>query len=129
MPRIAIVEDNRDIAQMLRMLLEDGEHEFQCFEDGMQFFSVFERGEFDLILLDIALPLMNGYEILERLRQQDPELPVIAITAHASVTDEEKAFQAGFCAYFRKPILMNEEIFRAKVFEHLRTNKARTSNA
>ena len=129
MPRLAIVEDNQDISQMLRMLLEDGEHTFQCFEDGMQFFPVFERGEFDLVLLDIALPLMNGYEILERLRQQDPELPVIAITAHASATDEDRALQAGFCAYFRKPILMDEETFRAKVFEHLRANKARTNNA
>jgi CheY-like chemotaxis protein len=63
-----------------------------------------EYPSIDLVLLDIKMPVMDGYETIKRIREIFPELPVIAQTAHAFSDDKEKILAAGFNAYLSKPL-------------------------
>lgn len=118
MKKILIVEDvelNRDL---LVQLLED---RYQLLEadSGQQGLELALRERPDLVLLDISLPGMDGYEVARRLRA-DPVLgrtPLIAVTAHAMAGDQERIFAQGFDDYIAKPI--DEDELWAKVDKHL----------
>ena len=105
MKKILIVEDvelNRDL---LVQLLED-DYELVEASDGRQGLEVAGQEKPDLVLLDISLPEMDGYEVAARIRQTDgiESIPIIAVTAHAMAGDEEKALAAGCSDYLSKPI-------------------------
>ena len=105
MPRILIVEDvelNRDL---LVQLLED-DHEVMTAADGQAGLEAAARLKPDLILMDLSLPVIDGWEASRRLKA-DPELrhiPVIALTAHAMQGDEARARACGCDDYLAKPI-------------------------
>ncbi len=106
MPRILLVEDNEMNRDMLsRRLIRKG-YAVVCAEDGQQGLDLARTEKPDLILMDMSLPVLDGWEATRRLKA-DPELqrlPVIALTAHAMATDEEKAREAGCDDYDTKPI-------------------------
>src|SRR5262245_8006362 len=101
---IAIVDDSKDSRELFEMILRD-HHEFRGFEDGVAFLEEFQPGDFELILLDLAMPELDGFAVFDRIRELDKEVPVVAITALASSEERERAHAAGFCDYFVKPIL------------------------
>jgi CheY-like chemotaxis protein len=106
MPKILLVEDNEMNRDMLsRRLLRKG-YEVVEAHDGDQGRKM-AFGELpDLILMDISLPVMNGWEVT-RLLKSNPatkHIPIIALTAHALITDRQKAFEAGCDDYDTKPI-------------------------
>ena len=68
--------------------------------------------DIDLVLMDIKMPVMNGFEALEKIKMIRPELVIIAQTAYASVEDEERIYKAGFYGYLTKPI-NREKLFEA----------------
>lgn len=105
MKKILIVEDvelNRDL---LVQLLED-DYELVEAADGRQGLEVAGREKPDLVLLDISLPEMDGYEVAAHIRKTEgiENIPIIAVTAHAMAGDEEKALAAGCSDYLSKPI-------------------------
>jgi len=104
---VALIEDRPDNAEVLRILLtsESGLPEVPWFKSGQEFLATFEPGSFALILLDIALPGMDGYGVLREIRAKDPDVPVIALTAYAYPADRERALRAGFTDYVAKPIV------------------------
>ncbi|MFA6107720.1 MAG: response regulator [Candidatus Latescibacterota bacterium] len=119
MKKILIVEDVEMNRDLLVQLLED-EYELVQAVDGREGLELAARENPDLILLDIALPEMDGWEVVDRLRA-DPALrpiPVIAVTAHAMAGDEEKAYQHGCSDYITKPV--DEEELWAKVRRNIR---------
>jgi two-component system cell cycle response regulator DivK len=106
MPKILLVEDNEMNREMLSRRLERKGHSVICAHDG-------EQGHFlacseapDLILMDISLPLMNGWELTRLLKtnERTRHIPIIALTAHALVTDRNTAFDAGCDDYDTKPL-------------------------
>jgi two-component system, cell cycle response regulator DivK len=106
MPKILIVEDNEMNRDMLSKRLQRKGHSVVSAHDG-------EQGHFlacsetpDLILMDISLPLMNGWELTRLLKSNERtrHIPIIALTAHALVTDRNTAFDAGCDEYDTKPI-------------------------
>jgi two-component system cell cycle response regulator DivK len=102
---ILVVEDQEDNRQILRDLL--GSAGFRMIEanDGAQALTVAQSQRPDLILMDIQLPLVDGYEATRSIKR-DPELkhiPVIAVTSYALSGDEQKAREAGCDAYVAKP--------------------------
>ena len=106
MPRILLVEDNEMNRDMLSRRLSRKGYEVSIAIDGQQGLSMALRGGFDLILMDMSLPEMDGWEVTRRLRA-DPRvrsLPVIALTAHAMAGDREKAIEAGCHEYDSKPV-------------------------
>jgi CheY-like chemotaxis protein len=106
MRKIAVVEDNPDNRLLVQALLEDL-YEISEYETGQDAVDGLLEDAPDLVLLDISLPEMDGTEVLEWIRAQDPlrPVPVIALTAHAMAGDREKYLSAGFDDYLTKPIV------------------------
>ena len=88
--------------------------------DGKQAIELFTKEQPDLIIMDIKMPIMNGYEALKVIKEMDNTIPIIALTAHALSGDREKALNAGFDAYLSKPV--SEEIILETVKELIRSN-------
>lgn len=106
MKKIAVVEDNPDNSLLIEAIL-GGEYEVVVYENGADALAGIPEFKPELILLDIALPEMDGVEVLAELRkmEQIKHLPVIALTAHAMVGDRDKYLDQGFDSYYSKPIL------------------------
>ena len=106
MPRILLVEDNEMNRDMLARRLERKGYEVAMARDGREGLGMALAGGFDLILMDMSLPVMDGWEATRRIKA-DPNaraVPVIALTAHAMAGDREKALAAGCDDYDSKPV-------------------------
>jgi len=111
---VAVVEDNADNRLLLQAILGD-RYALVEYANGADALAGITSRRPDLVLLDISLPGMDGTEILSRIRRdaQLRGLPVIALTAHAMAGDREKFLAAGFDDYITKPIIDEDELFRA----------------
>jgi CheY-like chemotaxis protein len=106
--RILLAEDNA-VNQLLAVrLLEKHGHEVTVAPDGRKALEALNNGSFDLILMDVQMPEMNGWEatqaIRERERTSGGHIPIVAMTAHAMKGDDEKCFASGMDDYLTKPI-------------------------
>jgi len=108
MTRILLVEDNELNRDMLSRRLTKRGYEVEVAADGREGIYMADTYSPDLILLDLSLPEMDGFEVLKHLKQDSrmKSIPVIALTAHALVTDRRRALAAGFDDYDIKPIEM-----------------------
>ncbi len=106
MTRILLVEDNERNRDMLSRRLERRGYEIAIAVDGRQGVEMAKAGAYDLVLMDMSLPEVDGWEATRQLRA-DPAtkaLPIIALTAHAMAGDRERAIEAGADDYDTKPI-------------------------
>ncbi|MDB5095756.1 MAG: response regulator receiver protein [Cyanobacteria bacterium RYN_339] len=106
MARILLVEDNELNQDMLRRRLERKGHEVAIAADGEQGVAMATSFKPDLILMDVSLPLIDGWEATRRIKA-DPataKIPVMALTAHALTTDRARSFEAGCDDYDTKPV-------------------------
>jgi two-component system cell cycle response regulator DivK len=118
--RILVVEDQADNRRILRDLLTSAGYEIIQAENGEEALAAAARDRPDLILMDIQLPLLDGYEATRRIKA-DPELraiPIIVITSYALSGDESKARAAGCDAYVSKPY--SPRALLAKTREYVR---------
>jgi CheY-like chemotaxis protein len=106
MPKILLVEDNDLNRDMLSRRLRTRGHSVILAKDGDQGYSLALSEKPDLILMDISLPIMCGWEVTRLLKANEASrhIPIVALTAHALVTDRAKAFEAGCDAYDTKPV-------------------------
>ena len=104
--KILIVEDEEMIARLIRIGLEKAGYSCECVYDGKAAADLLEEKRYDLILLDIMLPEIDGYELLEYIREF--EIPVIFITAKSSLEDKVKGLRAGADDYITKPFELAE---------------------
>jgi CheY-like chemotaxis protein len=106
MPKILLVEDNEMNREMLSRRLERKGHSVISAHDGEQGLFLAGSEAPDVILMDISLPLMNGWEVTRLLKSNEHtrHIPIIALTAHALVTDRNTALDAGCDDYDTKPI-------------------------
>ena len=116
MKTILIVEDTELNIDLLTQLLEDN-YQLLVARDGAESVLVTEKNKPDLILMDISLPVMDGYEAARQIHQRYPTLPIIGISANAMKSDHEKAIAAGCTDYLTKPI--DENILLKKLQEYL----------
>jgi len=106
MAKILLVEDNEMNRDMLSRRLERKGHQIVIAVDGQQALDCAAAGEPDLILMDMSLPVVDGWEATRRLKAAETTklIPIIALTAHAMPEDERKAREAGCDDYDTKPI-------------------------
>jgi CheY-like chemotaxis protein len=106
--RIVIVEDNADIRESLRMILEVWGHEVSSADTGQRGLELVRRTRPDVALIDIGLPGMTGYEVAHTIRAaalaEVPQIKLIAITGYGQPGDRERALEAGFDTHLLKPI-------------------------
>jgi CheY-like chemotaxis protein len=113
---ILIVEDTELNIDLLAQLLED-DYNLLVARDGGQGVAMANERKPDLILMDISLPVMDGYEAARKIRETLPATPIIGISAHAMEGDEQKALQAGCNGYLTKPV--NDELLFNILEKHL----------
>jgi CheY-like chemotaxis protein/nitrogen-specific signal transduction histidine kinase len=110
--RILVAEDNLNNQHVARSLLTRLGHEVAIVGDGRQAVQALEREAFDLVLMDIQMPEMDGYEAVRSIRAREKfsgaHVPVVAMTAHAMAGDREKCLEAGMDGYVAKPIRKSE---------------------
>jgi len=106
MTRILLIEDNEMNRDMLTRRLERKGYEVATAVDGLEGIAAAESGSFDLVLMDMSLPELDGWEATRRLRAnpRTHNLPIIALTAHAMPGDRERAIEAGCDDYDSKPV-------------------------
>lgn len=119
--RILVVEDEKPILELIRMNLTDVGYACVCAEDGAQAADILESEIFDLILLDIMLPKINGYELMEYIRPMN--IPVIFLTAKSEVMDRVRGLKLGAEDYIIKPFEIIELLARIETVLR-RYNKA-----
>jgi two-component system cell cycle response regulator DivK len=106
MPKILLVEDNEMNRDMLSRRLQRKGYEVALAVDGLQGVTMASAGGYDLILMDMSLPELDGWEATRRVRDAEAgrRVPIIALTAHAMSGDREKAMAAGCDDYDTKPV-------------------------
>jgi two-component system, cell cycle response regulator DivK len=117
--KILIIEDNEQNLYLIRYILEDCQYEVFSAWDGQEGIKLAASLLPDLILLDIQLPVMDGYTVARNLRE-NPNLadtPIVAVTSYAMPGDREKAMEAGCSGYIEKPI--DPDTFEVQVGKYL----------
>lgn len=112
MNTILVVEDDRSISELIRINLQDADYFCECVYDGMEAADALESKHYDLVLLDIMLPKVDGYELLEYIRPLN--VPVIFLTAKAEVKDKVKGLRLGAEDYITKPFSVEELLARVE---------------
>jgi CheY-like chemotaxis protein len=112
------VDDNRDAAISLAMLLQLAGHETHTAHDGQEAYEAALRLTPDLLLLDIGMPKMNGYEVCKAIRQQPwgKDIIIVALTGWGQVEDRRRSAEAGFDSHLVKPVQYSD---LTKVLEQL----------
>lgn len=111
--RILVVDDEERIRRLLRMYLEREDYEIDEAEDGEQAVELATNQEYDLILLDLMMPGMDGIEACQKIREQKTT-PVIMLTAKGEEANRIQGFEAGTDDYVVKPFSPREVVFRVK---------------
>ena len=115
MARILIVEDEERISSFIAKGLKADGYVTSTVADGADGLDYALTGDFDLVILDINLPSMNGFEVLEQMRASGSDLPVIVLTARDSVTDTVSALEGGADDYMPKPFRFAELLARVRL--------------
>ena len=115
MARILIVEDEQRIASFIAKGLTADGHSTTTVADGRVGLDHALSGEFDLMVLDIGLPGLDGFDVLDQLRSQGSKIPVIVLTARDSVTDTVTALEGGADDYMPKPFRFAELLARIRL--------------
>ena len=122
--RILIVEDEKKVAAFIKKGLEEETYAVDIAIDGEEGLHLGEQNPYDLIILDLMLPKINGLDILSRLRAKKIETPILLLTAKDSVEDKVEGLNQGADDYLTKPFAFSELLARIRVL--LRRGKAET---
>jgi len=118
--RILVVEDNEQNLYLATFLLEKNGYEVITAEDGLEAIEKARTEKPDLILMDMQLPEMDGFEATRRIKSvaETSHIPIVAVTSYAMVGDKEKALGVGCAGYIEKPFM--PETFVSEVEKYLR---------
>lgn len=112
--RLLVIEDETSIARILQLELEHEGYSVGRAEDGRKGLEMALSGEWDLVLLDVMLPGLNGIEVLRRIRSSGSQIPVVLLTARDTVPDKVSGFETGANDYITKPFAMEELLARVR---------------
>lgn len=112
--RILIAEDEPEVAKALKIMLERSHFAVDTVDNGRDALDYLMGGQYDVAVLDIMMPGMDGLEVLERLRAQGRSLPVLLLTAKSEIEDRVTGLDAGADDYLTKPFAASEFVARVK---------------
>lgn len=112
--RILLVEDEETLAVGLEYNLTDEGYAVEWAKDGKQALNFFEAREYDLIILDIMLPYYDGFEIAKIVREKNPQMPILMLSARTSAEDKIRGLEFGADDYITKPFHLDELLLRIK---------------
>lgn len=112
--RILIIEDEVKVVDFLRMGLNEAGYEVDAAFDGQMGYRLATSRPFDLIILDVVLPIMNGFDVCRKIRERDVAIPILMLTALGTTDDKLDGFDAGADDYLVKPFEFMELLARIK---------------
>lgn len=113
--KILLVEDEPKLAAFVKKGFENEGYELEVAYDGHMGQVLLQQNRYDLVVLDVNLPYVNGFELCRQIRQQDPHQPVLLLTALDSLDDKIAGYEAGTDDYLVKPFEFRELLLRARV--------------
>ncbi len=114
MLRILIAEDDRELRQLFSLVLSRNGYTVTGVSNGQQALDALDENYYDLIISDIMMPVLDGYELVRQLREAGSTTPVLMITAKDAFDDMRQGFQSGVDDYMVKPINVNEMVLRVQ---------------
>ena len=114
MVKILVVEDDRNFNDLIATILRQNGYTVQGAENPPAAYDLLQSEQFDLVLSDIMMPQVDGYQFAQELRRTDPSIPILFITAQDDIASKEKGFNSGIDDYMVKPINFNELLLRIK---------------
>ena len=119
--KILIIDDSEDLCNSIGRRLEFQGYSVDCAYDGQKGLRKALSNEYDIILLDVMMPQMNGYEVLKRLKNEERHIPVIMITAKNDISDMIEGLELGADDYIEKPF--NADVLLARIRSIARRSK------
>jgi DNA-binding response OmpR family regulator len=114
MPSILLLEDDVKMAEELKKFLNNQGQECDVVYDGSIFFKQLNIASYDIYILDINVPSLNGLEVCKRIREKDGRIPILMLTAYSAVEDKVQALEYGADDYLVKPFHLDELMSRIK---------------
>lgn len=114
MSKILIIEDEPKVALFIKQGLEENSYQVEVASDGISGKEIALNNSFDAIILDLNLPLLNGYEVCKEIRQKDSAVPILMLTALGTMEDKLSGFETGADDYIIKPFEFRELMARIK---------------
>ncbi len=111
---ILIIEDDPDIANLVRLQMQDLNCQADVVHDGLEGLKQFKAGQYDLLVLDIMLPGMDGLDVCKAIRQMESYVPILMLTAKSSELDRVLGLELGADDYLSKPFSVMELVARVK---------------
>ncbi len=124
--KILIAEDDKNTRRWMEVILEENGYETKSATDGKKALEILDTFRADLIILDVMMPNMDGYEAAREIRSYDEETPILMISAKQNVTDRKEGFLSGIDDYMVKPVDEEEMLLRIKAL--LRRTKSVTEH-
>ncbi|MBC6699400.1 response regulator [Hymenobacter puniceus] len=122
--KILLVEDEPKLASFVKKGFNNEGYEIEVAYDGRMGQSLIQQNRYDLVILDVNLPYVNGFELCRLVRRQDAHVPVLLLTALDSLDDKVTGFEAGTDDYLVKPFEFKELLLRARVLMRRHTEAA-----
>lgn len=126
--KILVIEDEPKVASFIKRGLEDLEHEVEVVYDGMFGKKLATTKSFDIIIMDIIIPFINGIELCKQVKQEKPNIPVLMLTALGTTGDKLAGFDAGADDYLVKPFEFAELVARLKALTKRSCLSAESTN-
>ncbi len=112
---ILLVEDDFNMGELVKDALEENNFDVTLARDGKEGLSAFIKGSFNIVILDVMMPNMDGFTLAERLKKLNPDVPFMFITAKTETEDRLKGFELGADDYLTKPFSVKELVMRINV--------------
>lgn len=112
--RLLIADDDNEIRELLEFDLSHSGYEVDSAKDGEEALQKALSGYYDLILLDVMMPKMNGFDVCKNIRASKPEVPILMLTAKGTITDKTQGFDSGADDYIVKPFDIQEVLLRVR---------------
>ncbi len=109
--RILVVEDDRNLQSLMKAFLEKASYEVNCASDGVHALDMLEQKQYDLVVTDLMMPEMDGYELSKQIKKHT-QIPIIMVTAKEELVDKKMGFSVGADDYMVKPIEFEELLLR-----------------
>lgn len=114
--RILLAEDDDHLRELVKDALEDEDYQVTGCTNGQEAIDLFDKNKFDICLLDIMMPVKDGFTVAKKIRQQSDVIPIIFISTKALIEDKVEGYQKGADDYIVKPFNMKELLLKLDVF-------------
>jgi len=114
--RILLAEDDEYLSDLVKDALEDEDYQVTSCINGQEAIDLFDKNKFDICLLDIMMPIKDGFTVAKKIRQQSDVIPIIFISTKALIEDKVEGYQKGADDYIVKPFNMKELLLKLDVF-------------